>query len=166
MSYLYILINFSKLYRNLFTWLTHKKSYGVRHSVRAVSNLRRRLHPPPPTLCSHYTTWGKITKRRRKIIRERQRKWAVGVREVGGVKYIRRHNNFPVAGAGGTKTRKKSHSAENCCTVPKTPYPIARRTLIHYTILIHCRPILKRTYLNSWPKLRPILIHGRNYTLS
>ena len=47
----------------------------------------------PPHFYSHYTTWGKI-------IRERLRKGAVGVREVsggiiirGGVKTIRRRNN-------------------------------------------------------------------------
>ena len=49
--YLYILFIFSKLYQILFTYLNHKKSYDVRHSVRSGSNPRRRLHlhPPPPT---------------------------------------------------------------------------------------------------------------------
>ena len=71
---------------------------------------------PPPHLCSHYTTRGKI-------IRERQRKGAVGVRVAGDGKIIPRHRkNYPVAEELSQaaaraqkfekKIRKLSHSAE------------------------------------------------------
>ena len=89
---------------------------------------------PPPHFCSHYTTRGKI-------IKERQWKGAAGVREAGGGKIIprRRKNNpaaeyFSWAGAGGPKIRKKTHSAQNCRTVPKKPYSISLYLEPNYTL--------------------------------
>ena len=104
------------------------------------------IFPPPPHLCSQYTTWGKNYP-----VAEKLSNYAAV--ELSG------------AGAGGPKIQKNL-SAENCRTLPKIPYSIPRRILIHDTIFIHCRPILIRTYLNILPKLYPILIHCRNYTLS
>ena len=60
---------------------------------------------PPTHLCSHYTTWGKFIRRRRK--------------------------NYPVAEYSsrrarvGQKFSKKSHGAETCRTVPKIPHSIS-----------------------------------------
>ena len=39
----------------------------------------------------------------------------------GGVKFIRRRNNYPERARVGRKIKKKSHSAENCRTVPEIP---------------------------------------------
>ena len=103
-----------------------QKIYGIRHSVRADSNPRRRPHFTPPPISANTTLLGG------KIIRERQRKGAVGVREAGGGKNMRRQNNYPAAeqlycgGRGWAKNSKlKSHTAENCRTVPKIPYSIS-----------------------------------------
>ena len=84
---------------------------------------------PPPRNYAHTILLGG------KIIRERQRKVAAGVREIGGGRSIRRwRKNYPaaeylsLAGAGGPKIRKKIRknlSAENCRTVPKIPYSIS-----------------------------------------
>ena len=96
----------------------------------------------------------------------------LGEKLSGGVKIMLRRNNYPGRARVGQKIEKKilqcrklSHTAEN--------------TLFH--ILIHCETIpypysLPKTlslyiaenipYLNTLPKLYPILIHCRNYTLS
>ena len=63
------------------------------------------------------------------------------------------------------KKFEKSHSAENCRTVPETPYFI----LIHcetipYLYALHYPNILP-SYLHTLTNLYPILIHCRNYTL-
>ena len=68
--------------------------------------------PPPPTYAHTILLGGKI-------ISERQLKGAAGVREAGGEKIIRRRALV------GQKCEKKSHSPENCRTVPKTPYSIS-----------------------------------------
>ena len=74
----------------------------------------------PPLLLTLYILLGG------KIITERQRKGAVGVREAGGVKIMRRRNNYPVRARLDQKFEKKtSHSAENCRTLPKIPYSIS-----------------------------------------
>ena len=66
------------------------------------------LLPSPTHFCSHYTIW-------RKNQRDRQRKGAAGVREVGGGKIIQRwRKNYAAAeylsraGAGGPKIRQIS----------------------------------------------------------
>ena len=63
--YLYILINFLKLYHNLFTWLNLRKSYGVRHSVLAGSIPANWSSSPPPPLMLTLYYWGKIIWRRK-----------------------------------------------------------------------------------------------------
>ena len=85
--------------------------------------------------------------------------------------FIGRRNNYPGSCASGPKIRffsKKSHSAENCPKLPKIhdsiSYYIARpfAMLIHYQK--HYLHALSRTipYLDTFPKLYPILIHCQN----
>ena len=83
------------------------------------------VFPPAPT-CAHTILLGE------KIIRERQRKGAVAEKLCGGRIIILRRKNYPAAGAGGSKVRKKirklSHSSEKtlfqiliqCETIPYT----------------------------------------------
>ena len=114
--YLYILINFLKLYHNiLHSSITKVMAFGtpsaqVRDPVETSS-------PPPPT-SAHTILRGKNYPAAEElsgcgiIVKERKRKGTVGVREVR-------------AGSGGPKIQKSSHSAENCRTVLKIPYSIA-----------------------------------------
>ena len=76
------------------------------------------------------------------IMRERQRKGAVGVREVGGGIIIRERQRMAKAGAGVPKFRKRKFRRN--LTVPK----ISRKRT-HST----------QHYLNTLPKTYPILIH-------
>ena len=89
-------------------------------------------HLSPPHFCSHHTTEGKNMRWRPKKLS-------------GGGTTIR-------AGAGGTKTRKKS---ENCRTVPKTPYSISLYIEPKYTLALYIEP----NYTLS-------LYNEPNYTLS
>ena len=79
---------------------------------------------PPPHLCSHYTTLGKIIRRRKKIS--------------GGVKIMQRRKNYPQRARVGQKPEKKirklSHSVENIRTVPKIPYSISLYIEPNYTL--------------------------------
>ena len=93
------------------------------------------LISPPPHFCSHYTTKGKI-------IRERQRKGAAGVREAAGGKSIpRRRKNYKGASADGRWRNNYSGRAQvpkklkkNCRTVPKIPYSISLYIEPNYTL--------------------------------
>ena len=69
------------------------------------------LLPPPPHLLTLYYLGEKLSGGKL-IINERQR-------TAGGGIIIRRRARV------GQKSDKKSHSAENCRTVPKTPYSIS-----------------------------------------
>ena len=129
---------------------TTKKRYGVRHSVHARSIPRRRprFFTLPPHICSHYSTWGKTIRRRRKnylaawklcggriVITERQQ--TVG----GGRGWAKDLIFFPKK----SQCRKLSHSAE--------------KTL--FRILIHCEITFAQHQT-----LSPISVHYRSYTLS
>ena len=97
--YFYILINFLKLYQNLFTQPNHKKTYGVRHSVRAGSNPRRRPRPPPLMLTLYYLG--------EKLIGSVSgRQAAEKLSE--GVKINRRRHNYPGRPQVGKKFAKKN----------------------------------------------------------
>ena len=112
-STLYILINFSKLYHNLFKII--KKSYGLRHSVRAGSNPADWFSSFPPHFCSHYFIWGE--------------KYPAAEKLSSGVKIIRRRNKYPGRARVGQrfdkKVSKKSHSDKSCRTVPKLSYSLS-----------------------------------------
>ena len=113
---------------------------------------------PPPHFCSNYTTRGKI-------IRERQRKGAAGVREAGGGKIIpRQRKNYPAAeylsraGAGGPKVRNKNlklHQTVAHCRKYPIPYLYTLSQTIPFLYT------LNRTipYLNTLSRTHPILIH-------
>ena len=119
-----------------------------------------------PHFCSHHTTG-------RKVIRRRRENYLAPWKLSGGVKTMQRRKNYPRRARVGQKFekffRRKSHSAENCGTVPKNliPYLNTLRDLsislyiTKNTILIYCR-----NYLNTLPKLCPILTPWRNYTVS
>ena len=136
-SIFYILINFSKRYHNLFTYLCHKKSYAVRHSVRAGSGPRRRPHlPPPPPLMTYAHT----------IL--------LGEKLSGsGVKNIRRWKNYPAAeyssgGRGWAKNKQKYLAVPKLVAqCQKNPIPYLNTLRDHSlslyitknTTLTHCR---------------------------
>ena len=135
-----------------------QKSYGVRHSVRAVSNPRRRLRLPPsqPIVILYYLDGGKHP------VAEKIMRW---------------RNNYPTAetlsgaGAGGPKILKKisqcqklPHSTENTLFQNLIPCEISsaqNRTLS--PILLHYRSYTLSftlpSYLNKLTNLFPILIH-------
>ena len=87
-----------------------------------------------------------------------------------GVKIIHRRKIYRAAeqlsrvGAGGPNNffPKKSHSNENCCTRPKIPNSISLYIAGPLRILIH----YQKHHLDTLPNLYPILMFGRNYTLS
>ena len=91
---------------------------------------------PPPYLCSHYTTWGKINLRRKKIS--------------GGGIIIR-------AGAGGPKIQKKKPKTVAQCRKYPIPYLYTFNQTIPYPYTlsrtIPYRNTLSRTipYLNTLP---------------
>ena len=101
----------------------------------------------PPHLCSHYTTWGKISGGGVKIMRRQNiYKEAVGVREVGG-------------GRGWAK-RSKLIFLKNF-TVPKIvakcrKYPIPYLNTLRDLLCSKPNAIV---YVNTLPKLYSILIH-------
>ena len=101
---------------------------------------------PPPHFCSHYTTRGKINRRRKNY-------------PAAAIKTIRRRNNYPGLAQVGQKFEKK-------LTVPKTGAQ-CRKYLLHifihwaklYPIFIHwteLNPISKH-----WNELYPVLIFCR-----
>ena len=111
-----------------------------------------------PHLCSHYTTRGKV-------IRERQRKGAAGVREKGGAIIIPGGRRWPKI---RKKIRKLSNSAENTLFHTFIHWAELDRIFIHWAELY---PILRHwaelsPMLIHWAELYPILIHWAEHTLS
>ena len=124
--------------------------------------------PPPPDLCSHYTTWGKT-------IRDRKRKGAVSVGEAGGGK------KYPSAWklSGGGKNilggRRWAKKSKKILTVLKIVaqyqnYPIPDPNTLRDIL---CPKLNAIGYLDTLHKLYPILIycgpiliHCRIYTPS
>ena len=103
------------------------------HSVRAGSSPRRRPRlSPPPHFCSHYTTRGKVIRRRKNYPAAAEKL------SRGGVKIIRQRNNYPGRARVDQNSKKK---ISNC---PKLSHS-AENTLFH--IFIHCA------------ELYPIFIH-------
>ena len=128
-----------------------------------------------PHLCSHYTTRGKV-------IRERQRKGAAGVREKGGAIIIPGGRRWP-------KIRKKNPKIVEQCRKYPIPYlyTLSRtrpylhtlnRTIPYIKTLSRTIPYLKtlsriipyvntlsRTipYLNTLSRTHPILIHWAKF---
>ena len=103
---------FQLTFQNFTTIFLHssitKKSYGVRHSVRTGSNPRRRprLSYLPPHLRSHYTTWGKNTRRRRK-------NYARCKKICGGRRNIREQQRTAGGGRGWAKKSEKISQSRN-----------------------------------------------------
>ena len=77
----------------------------------------------PPQSCSHYTTWGKI--------------YPVAEKVSGGLKIMRRRNNYPGRSQVGPKIEKKS---QNCCTVPKIPHSKSSYIEPNYTLSLYIEP--------------------------
>ena len=124
----------------------------------------------PPHFCSHYTTWGKNYPAAEKLS--------------GGLKTMRRRNNYPWPAQVGQKfeklIQKLSHSAKNTLFHifihwTKLYIIFIHRTELYsilllwaelYPISIHCRTLpylntLSRTipYVNTLSRTHPILVH-------
>ena len=131
--YLFNFTHFILLFETLpqyFYIAQSQKSYGVRQSVRAGSIPRRRLRLPPlpPTYAYTILLLAKKISGGVKIVRRQNNYKGASAegsrRRTGG----RLRNNYP-GGRGWTKNSKKnskrSQSAEDSPTVPKIPYSIS-----------------------------------------
>ena len=181
MYYLYTLKNFLKLYYNIFTWFNHNKEAMASGTPSAQVRVPVGdfIFPPPPQICSHYTTWGKNYKGAsaegspggRECERTAGKQKAQDLS--AGVKNNRRRHDYPRRVQVGKKFEKKLTVTKTVAQCRKYPIPYLftlSQTIPYLYTLNRTTPYLytlNRTipYLNTLSRNIPYLNTLRKNTI-